>query len=275
MSRQILATICILYLFACNSKPIEMPIWLNTQKNISLPSGSLSFQSNNKNWKAILLSAAQPIPLQINYTGAGFTIWLRNHFGVTEGPAHLILSHKQQQFVYAVNLCNDTTRNITTMDYRSPKTVNPDSSLVQQQILHSIDTWRNLIAPQESGNYFEAHLSRLTPTAGTFRAQTEKPITAYYVQPGTINNIEISATYNKAENVFIATTKPLKDKHNNIAANGTSIFFIYTDGQKHFQMETSLQNGRATARIPANGKTYLLYAKANELFSSTIALKAK
>ena len=275
MRKLFLHIILLLSLAACRNKAMEKPVLLNKEKIISVPGDSFSFQSNEKNWQAVLLSFTQPVPLQIDYTSDGFILQLQHEFGITEGPAHIILSKNNQHFIYEVNLQNESYGSITEKDYRSPKTVNPDSSLVLHQMIHSIDEWRNLVYTNQSLQYFSEELLLLAPTAGTFRAQKEKPITAFYVQPGSATAVNVNAVYNKAENVFEVTAGPLKDKYNNTVANGTTVAFIYTDGQNHYRMEAALQNGTASVKIPSNKKTYSLYAKVNETISNTIQLIAR
>lgn len=275
MRKQLLHIILILSLAACKNKLVEKPVLLNKETIVLMPHVSFSFQSKEKNWEAVLVSFMQPVPLQINYTTNGFILRLQNKYGITEGPAHIILSNNNQQFIYEVNLHNIASGIITDKDYRSPKTVNPDSSLVLHRMIHSIDEWRNLIYTHQSLQYFKEELLSLSPAAGTFRAQEEKPITAFYVQPGSATTINVNAVYNKDENLFEVTAGPLKDKHKNIVANGTIVAFIYTDGQNHYRMEGALQNGTAVVKIPATGKSYSLYAKVNDTFSSTIQLAAQ
>jgi len=272
MRKQLLHIILILSLAACKNKLVEKPVLLNKETIVFVPRDSFSFQSKEKNWEAVLVSFIQPVPLQINFTTNGFTLRLQNKYGITEGPAYIILSKNNRQFIYNVNLHNESFGSITDKDYRSPKTVNPDSSLVLHRMIHSIDEWRNLIYTNQSLQYFKEELLSLSPVAGTSRAQEDKPITAFYVQPGSATTINVNAVYNKDERVFEATAGPLKDKHNNTVANGTIVAFIYTDGQNHYRMEAALQNGTAIVKIPATGKSYSLYAKVNETISSTIQL---
>lgn len=275
MRKKFLYTFLLITILSCKRNKIEKPILLNKEKKIILPHDSFSFQTKEKKWKAVLMSFTQPILLHPAYTTNGFTLHLQAKFGITEGPAHLILSSNNQQFIYEVNLINDTTGKITEKDYRSPKTVNPDSSLAIQKIIHSIDEWRNLVYNNQSIQYFKENMISLSPTTGTFRAQAEKPITAFYIQPGSTVNVTVNSTYNKNVNEFIVTAGPLKDKHNNTVANGTKVSYFFTDGENHYRMESTLQNGIAIAKIPNTGKLYKLYAKVNETISPTITLTAK
>lgn len=275
MKKLILHIMLLSLLAGCKNKSVDKPVLLNKKTLVAVPQEVFSFQSKEKDWTAVLMSFTQPIPLQIEYTKDGFLLRLQKQYGITEGTAQIILLKNKQHFIYEVTLLNNSLGNISEKDYRSPKTVNPDSGLVSHQMIHNMDEWRNLIVLKNTQTYFKEVLLSLQPTAGTFRAQKEKPITAFYVQPGATVAINLNALYNKEEKVYKVTAGPLKDKYKNTVANGTNVAFIYTDGQKHFRMETALQNGTAAVKIPASGKPFSLYAKVNETFSSTIQLAAQ
>ncbi|HEX4957758.1 MAG TPA: hypothetical protein VFV46_06240 [Lacibacter sp.] len=229
----------------------------------------------HKNWKASLQSFSQPVPLQIESTDEGFALSLQHQYGITEGPAHLVLTNKDQQFVYEVNLHNSTFGLVSEADYRSPKTVNPDSSLEQHRMVHTIDEWRNLLFTQNTLSYFKEEVVDLLPTAASYRAQKQNPISAFYVQPGSPVSIPISAVYDARENVFNITAGPLKDKYNNTVANGTMVAFLYSDGLRESRMEAALLNGLATVIIPATRKNLWLRAAVNTTTSNTIQLNAE
>lgn len=256
-------------LAACNNNAIEKPTWLNESSTLEIPDGSLQFSSTYKNWNATLQCFTQSIPLLLIYKNSGFVIQVLNKEGVIEGPAKLILHHGNQYFYYDVMLVNNQIIGIKK-DYRSPKTVNPDSSLQQQRILHEIDKNRNIILAD--GSYFKEEIITLSPKAGTYRAIANEPLSAYYVQAGSCVNIKIKSTYNKEKEKFTVTTEPMKDKYNNKVADGTLVTFIYSDGEQTNRMEASLLDGVATVFIPSSKIKYSLYAKVNETISNTITL---
>jgi hypothetical protein len=269
MRNLFLHIILLFSLAACKNKAIEKPVWLNESATVQMPDAILQFSSTEKKWKATLQSFTQPIPLQLNYHDSGFVIRLLNQEGVTEGKAQIILDNSKQYFYYDVLLVNKQTSS-TKKDYRSPKTVNPDSSLQQQRILHQIDANRNIISI--NNNYFFEEEITLSPKAGSFRAIANEPMTAYYVQAGSCVSIIVKSTYNKEKEMFTVTTGPLKDKYNNTVADGTLVAFIYHDGEQTHRMEAVLLDGVANVFIPSTNKKYLLYAKVNETISNTISL---
>jgi hypothetical protein len=272
MRTVVLHIIFIVLFTACQSKKVNRPVLLNSSGVISLPEEKIVFTSDHENWNASLLSFTQPIPLQLEYNRDGFSLSLQNKFGVTEGPAQLILCNDDDFFYYDIHLLNSKGGSIADKDYRSPKTVNPDSSLLQQRIVHTIDQWRNTMKPSSSADYFHEEWLTLQPVAGTFRAQKDEPVSAFYVQPGSAVAVPVQAEFNKEEHVFIVTAGPLKDKHKNTVANGTAVAFLYNDGAMNYRMEASVVNGIATITIPSLNKTYTLCAKVNETVSPTIQL---
>lgn len=265
--------ILLLSIAACQNKAVEKPVWLNKQDIVSFPNDSLVFKANGKNWQISLLSFTQPVPLTIRFTKEGFVLSPQNKFGITEGTAQLILSRGSQHFYYSLNLRNMTFGAAIEKDYRSPKTVNPDSSLAQHRILHTIDEWRNILtAPQQLQPFYE-DIIQLQPIAGTYRAQTGKALSSFYVQPGSAIAVEVKSEYLKYENAFVVTAGPLKDKHNNKVANGTTVAFIFTDDVHTYRMEAALLNGFASVKIPAEkNRPYRLIAKVNETVSKQIQL---
>lgn len=259
-------------LAACNNKAIEKPLWLHNTTLLSIPADSLIFKAKGKNWEATILSFIQPVPLIINYTDSGFILSQNTNYGVVEGPAQLVISNGKHHFYYPVNLLNKEWSAIVNKDYCSPKTVNPDSSLNQQRIIHTIDCWRNLLYTKQKLQYFFEEEITLSPKAGTYRAIANEPLSAYYVQAGSCVSINVKSTYNKEKELFTVMAGPLKDKYNNTVADGTLVAFIYSDGEQTHRMEASLLDGVSTVFIPSFNKKYSLYAKVNETISNRINL---
>jgi hypothetical protein len=263
----------IAFVISCKSKQPEKPVLLNPSTIVSVPAEKFLFKSTHKNWKASLLSFTQPIPVLLDTNSNGFSLSLQHSYGVTEGPAQIVLSYNKQFFYYDVTLHNNSFGVITERDYRFPKTVNPDSSLKQQRMLHRIDEWRNIInAPHQTKHFYE-DIIQLNPIAGNYRAQKSKPISAFYIQPGSAVAIPVQSIYSKANDEFIVTAGPLKDANSNTVANGTLVAFLYTDGEKNYRTEAALLNGMAIVHLPAKQKSFLLKANIHTTYSNTIQLK--
>ena len=264
-----------LLLCACNNKPIEKPFWMNVKDTLFLPNNGLVFLTDHQQWAASLVTPTQPIELPIKTCGKYyFTANLLYSTGVTEGPAEICLSSGNTFFYYPVYILNKKVDSIIHKDYRSPKTVNPDSSLHHQRMLHNFDVYRNIMPLYNKKNYFffEDHIY-LPPKTAMYRADQKLALTAFYVQPGSCTSITLQAIYNKQQQAFAVTAGPLKDKYANAVADGTLVAFIYKNQQATYRMETSVLNGFTNVSIPIqNGEQYQLWAKINETVSTVINL---
>lgn len=261
------------FLASCETAQVKQPEWLNPQYVVALPHSPLRFSTEISHWQVSLLTFTQPISLTPTYSQGILKVNLLSTNGITEGPATLCLFTENQYFFYPVELMN--TNNPTSVDreYRSPKTVNPDSSLHQQRILHSIDAYRNLIPHPGGQHYFFEEEITLKPTAGVFRVDEDDPLSAYYVQPGSCTQIPIQEVYRKAENCFFVNAGPLTDAFNNTVADGTVVVFTYNDAHRSYRMEAPLQDGFAKIIIPSDSLSgFVLQARVHNTISPPILL---
>jgi hypothetical protein len=257
-------------LAACKNQTIEKPVWVNATDTLPVPGSRLVFTTPDEKWEATLYTVTQPVRYTTTYQNGKLSLQPAHHSGVSEGSAQLCLSSGNQHFFYTVYLKNVTPLYLYK-DYRSPKTVNPDSSLQQQRIVHSIDENRNIV--QTNNRYFFEEEITLSPKSGVYRAIKEEPLSAYYVQPGSCTSIPLKALYKKDEKSFSVIAGPLKDKYNNTVADGTQVAFIYSDGVQTYRMETALLNGYAESSIPAlPTRNMMLQAKVNETVSEKIQM---
>ena len=262
-------------LFACKEQ-LDKPVWVNEQSQVYAPSDSLHFNCKGKEWKAVLAGFIQPIELKTLPTINGITIVFARNSGIIEGPAQLILSKGDQSFVYDFNLLNTSDSNITEKDYRSPKTVNPDSSLNQQRIVFEYDQWHNLVQNKNTSEFFSEQMIDLSTKAGTYHAQKNKPLSAFYVQAGSAVAISVNATYLSKDRSFKVIAGPLRDRYNNIVANGTLVLFKYEDGTKTTIREIVSLNGYAIDKIKADVEMeYLFTANIHNTYSKPIILQLK
>jgi hypothetical protein len=257
----VLYIVVLMLLTSCNNKNINKPVWLNASDTVFIPAGGLHFKADGKNWQASFLTTTQPVSLKIIETEKGFT---------------LCLSHEGKYFYYAVTFINNLPAVVTSKDYRSPKTVNPDSGLLQQRIIHDIDKWCNLSVLKKYGTYFFEQQLTLPPQTAIYRAIEKEPLTSYYIQAGSCNAIPVKAAYDKLRNSYLITAGPLKDKHNNTVANGTVVAFIYTDKTVTNRTEAVLIDGYAVTEIEGNNQNpYFLKARINDVVSEEIKLIKK
>jgi len=259
---------------ACKNEIAKSPELINEIGKLSIPLERLAFYASGAEWKATLLSFTQHIPLVVQYTDSGFYISQENNLGIVEGPGRICLRSGENYFYFDVILVNRDKSLIHAIDYRSPKTVNPDSSLNHQKLFLEIDRWRNVVGSKEKSVFFEEEEISLPTKAGTYIAQPGIPLTSYYVQPGSCTSIPVNAEFRNDKSVYHVIAGPLIDRYDNLVADGTVVTFIYDDGVYTNHMEAALLNGFATIEIPSHqAKEYSLFAKVDETISSKISLK--
>ena len=264
--------ICFAFFLSCDNS-VEKPIWVNESSSFIFPLDTFHFLSSSKEWSAILYSFTQPIKLFIEPEKNGFRIVVDRNSGIIEGPGNLCLTSGERAFTYSINLVNIEDSLSELVDYRSPKTVNPDSNLQHQSIMHSVDRFQNLVTVKDS-NYFFEKLHLLSPVVRTYHAIQGKPLTAYYMQAGSCVQIPLSSTFDADKKRFYISAGILKDQYGNNMADGSLIRFIYTDGKNTYRQESLVKNGFATAHIHRkNDLNYELYAETNNVQSKVIELK--
>jgi hypothetical protein len=263
----------LIMLVSCRNEVIQKPIMLGESPVLSVPFNRLEFSSEEKNWAARLYSFGQPIPLKIQYTETGFYLSQKNQSGVIQGPGIIYLRAGSNDYFYDVSLVNKENPGTILSDYRSPKTVNPDSSLTHQKLFIAIDHWRNVVPSNQTAGYFEEKEISVPPITGVYRAQVKDPLSSYYVQPGSCTSIPLQAEFNTDRSTFHVVAGPLKDAYDNQVADGTVVAFMYEDGVYSYRMEATVHNGSSTVDIPVKANhTYTLVAAVNETKSLEIQL---
>jgi len=277
MRREILyieLLIALLFISSCKPEIKERPLMIKNLDTLYLPLKPLEFEAKGTDWDIRLYSMTQPIPLEISYIEKGFYLTQKNNFGVIEGPGHFCLISGENYFKYKVYLKNADKPLVKEIDYRSPKTVNTDSSLTHQKISISVDEWQNIYSVNKGNNLFEENIIKLPVTAGVYRAQFDLPLSSYYVQPGSCTSIPINSKFVKDRQIFNITAGPLKDQYGNLVADGTIVKFIYNDGTYTHSMESALLRGYASIEIPSiELKEYTLFAKIDNTESISINLR--
>jgi hypothetical protein len=258
---------------ACRSDNAARPLATTEFTHLSLPIEGLTFLAKGKQWSAELLTFTQPIKLNIDYTNTGFVVSSNHQMGIIEGPGILCLKSGDNHFFYDVWLNNKQSAPYEMIDMRSPKTVNPDSSLHQQRIVYAIDEWSNIVRLNEREQHFEEEEVFLPPKAGIYQAQENNPISAFNVQPGSCVSIPLKAELKKGDQQVLVKAGPLKDQFNNLVADGTLVTFVYDDGQYTYRTESALINGFAQTEIPIDIRNvFQLYAQVHTTRSTTIQL---
>jgi hypothetical protein len=273
MVRVILYCLLISGALSCQKQTIEKPVFINQSDSLFVPFGELIFQTDQANWNAILYTVFQPIELNVYEGNDSLILNLKNETGLVEGPAKLILSSEGQFFEYPVHIKNTDSGEISSIDYRSSKTIHVDYGLSQQRILHKIDEFRN-IRLFKGDDYFYSDIITVSSNAGIYRADPNISLSSYYVQPGQSVNIQLSYTFDRQKNSFVITTVNNRDQYGNTISDGTIISFIYSIDNKIYREEKAILDGGAKTSIPdIPNETIRIYAMINNTFSKTIKLE--
>ncbi len=246
----------------CSEKSINAPVISHKPDSLYTNiADSMVFSVDTtivKDASVYLLTTRQPVPLRIYRQRNLVTVMLDAWDGFCEGPAVIACTLNEHSFYYPLQLVYRQQDQIISVkkDYRSPKTVNPDSSLLQQRILFNMDKHR-IILPLAMRNrkmitpFYYSDSIALPPVTATYLVDTTSPVTSIYVQPGTNNQLQLSAKYNHAEQCIELQTSCLKDRVHNIIADGTLVAFIYRSGNMLYRTEAAAYKGIAAVKIPS------------------------
>ncbi len=224
-----------------------------------------------------LLTARQPVPLKYEVRNGKTTVFINTAESFCEGQACICCIADNNCYYYPLQLIYRVQDKIVKIkkDYRSPKTVNPDSSLLQQRILFNMDNQRILLPltgayKGETTPFFYSDSIELAPVTATYLVDPDAPVTSIYVQPGTNASLNFTARYDSTEKIFLVQTQQLTDSHRNIVADGTLVAFLYSDGITSNRIEAAVHHGVATAKIVATeNKPLTIRAVINDFYSSS------
>ncbi|KKO89640.1 hypothetical protein AAW12_18620 [Sphingobacterium sp. Ag1] len=239
-------------LFSACTKEISAPQWPLNNYDLVLPANDISFDwSPNENYRAILYSFSQPIELSTAIENGKLNVSLHQVTGVTEGPAELLLLGKNV-YHFPLSIKNKGHNQPNAKTFYSPRTFNPDSSLIQQRLSILIDKDRNL-HPISSTEFFGEQSYTVSAKAGIYCPEQNNPLSCYYVNPGTCSSIPININ-RVSDSLLQVEAGPLVDQFNNLIANGTLAQFILTEEEKTTISEVLVQKGYAKIKLTIGNK---------------------
>lgn len=252
-------------LTAC-SKPVSAPLMVTDMDTIQLPAGTIRLLSTAQDWKAVLQTVTQPVQLRTAYKGDTMILTAGDRGGYIEGPVTLDLYRHDQHYYYHGSLKNSSSGGVSMVEYRSPKTVNPDSGLQQQRIVLQMDDNRNLHDDGNNTMYFSEAKMTINAKAGTYPGRhanrNQDALSAYYVEPGSATQIVWQGIEIKDKNLYRIMVGPLLDRYGNLVADGTWVRFEDV-------MASGVQVNETMTR---NGKAYLLLHKQYQQHTVRVAV---
>ena len=272
MIRVIIYLLTGLLAFGCGENTMEKPLWLNPKSTLLVSQDTLVFETKVQDWKASVSTAVQMIYPELLQTEEKLLVIIRPEKGVIEGSAFLTLESGTYQFVYPITLKNQKGKS-QIADLRSPKTLTADSSMVQQQILYSYDSFGNLTQVEQDVYFVERNVEML-PKTGTFKSEAASPRSSFYVDAGTVKEIPISYSKDSYNQQITIKAGPLVDRFENKIANGTQILFYFQKEKQHKKIEAVVLDAFAVLTLPldeAEGRT--LVAQIAQIYSQPLTLE--
>ena len=227
--------ILIPFLFmTCFQEHTIKPKLLNTSFILRPYKDAIHFRLPYKSWKIEVYGSVQPIPFVISHIDDLVTIVPKYSLSIPTSFLHVVLSTGNNFYVFRFQYQNHL-QTVSNRKYRSPKSINTDSVLLQYSLEHTISTNRNIIYRPINDSYFEEKALMIDPLAGTFTEDVNDPRSSYYVQPGSPAEITLTYSYDSTNGFYRILTNSLVDLFGNKVANGTSINY-YVKNRKYYKI---------------------------------------
>lgn len=277
--RMILKIMILSVLTGCAGGDVSLPVLLHRPDTLSAgrpDSMVFAGMDMEKAGDFYLQTTRQPFLLSTHSRKDTLVVSLDLPADLTEGNGWIHYSYAGKPDYFPLYLSASQNRSEGLIEYRSPKTVNPDSSLFQQRIRYRLDAGRNLlplVTTEREGDFFSCDTIKMPARAGIYPAADSSRLKAVYVQAGSPLTIAVSASFDKEADCFVIRTSLMKDRFENPIADGTLVVFEYRSGGRFFRREVPVRSGVAMTRLPANESGYEeLRAGIGEMYSRPINL---
>ena len=226
----------------CFQEHTVKPKLLNTSFILRPYKDTIYYRLPHKSWKIEVYGSVQPIPFVISHIDDLVTIVPKYSLSIPTSFLHVVLSTGNHFYVFRFQYQNNF-QTVSNRKYRSPKSINTDSVLLQYSLEHTISSNRNIIYRPINDSYFEEKVLMIDPLAGTFAEDVNDPRSSFYVQPGSPSEIKLSYSYDSTNGYYRIFTNRLVDHFGNKIANGTAITFYVTNIKYYKTYEQVIING--------------------------------
>lgn len=258
-------------LVSCEKVQVAAPVQISSNEILMVNRDTLKFQVGGENWKAMVQTPVQVLYPKVILKENQLSLFVSAQEGIIAGPGFITLQHEDQVFNFPVVLRN-TESTSQLEDLRSPKTVNNDSSMVQQQILYSFDQSGNLTEVSD-GNYFEENYLELSPNVGIFKGVNGRAVSSFYVDPGTVKEIPLSSSFNESNQTVTIKAGPLLDRYENFVSDGTSVIIYFEKDGVKSRIESVVQDAYCQLNFPLSKvENSTVKVSIAHVFSNTINL---
>ncbi|MDN3205626.1 hypothetical protein [Algoriphagus sediminis] len=257
--------------FSCQSPEVEQPTWINPIQEWRETDGMMKFRIQPGDWSVLIQTSSQPIVTDYSIEEGELKVAYPKYRSFVEGQAFIVLKLEGKSFAFPVFL-NPELGNGKLEDIRSPKTLNTDSSLVQQQMRYSFGKGGNLI-PLENGELFEERYISQGAKVGTFAGESDTQLSSFYITAGTPESIPMIIQFDEIQNEFTVQAGPLEDAFQNQIPNGTLLTFTIQTSGKTWIIEEVAREGFVRVRLSSErfaGAS--IHANVAQVFSETLTL---
>ncbi|MCH7402269.1 hypothetical protein ACFOUP_18295 [Belliella kenyensis] len=260
-----------IWLFSCHRSEIEKPIWVNPVKEWKESDGLMKFKVVPGDWSAIIQTSSHPIPADFSLENDELWVAFPKERLFVSGQAFLVLYLERNSFSFPFFLSLDLKEG-KLEDIRSPKTLNTDSSLVQQQMLYAVGKGGNLV-PLDNEVFFKEQYIHQGEKVGIFSGASDTNLSSFYITAGTPETLPISAQFEAVQNLFIVQVGPLKDAFQNYVPNGTLVTFSVRTDSKIWIIEEVVKDGFAYIHLSEDRFTAAgIQANVAHVFSKNLDL---
>ncbi len=256
----------------CFQEQLIKPKLLNTSFILRPYRDTIYFRSPYKAWNIEVYGSVQPISFIYSHLDDVLTIVPKYCLSIPASFIHVVLSTGNHFYIFRFQFQNNF-QTVSNRKYRSPKSINTDSALIQYSLEHTISSNRNIIYRPIHDSYFEEKALMIDPLAGTFTEDVNDPRSSFYVQPGSPSEIKLSYYYDSTNGYYRILTNSLVDIFGNTIANGTAITF-YVKNRKHYKIYEQVIIGGVSSIVVQNNDvdTVQILAKIGILNSNLLCI---
>lgn len=247
--KKTLSLLLLVWFFSCQSPQVKQPIWINPLQEWRESDGTMKFEVQPGDWSVLIQTSSQPILADYQVEEGELRIAYPKDRCFIVGQAFIVLELEEKSFAFPVIL-NPELENGKLEDIRSPKTLNTDSSLVQQQMRYSFGRGGNLV-PLANGELFEERYISQSNKIGTFVGESDTQLSSFYITAGTPESIPMTIQIDEIQNEFTVLAGPLKDVFQNQISNGTLLTFTIRNSGKTWIIEEVAREGFVRVRLSA------------------------
>lgn len=258
---------------ACNTTVKPEAILMSTQRlNPLKDSIKIEVIHFDGEPQVTLLSGVQPIQLHCTYTDNVCQCPCTEIVNTYVDNGIVLLHLDDHTLSFPIDFQRIPPDSVISIDIRSPKTVIPDSALAQHQMMYLTDD-REALYPLNGQEFFAENMLSLDPVSAIHRVKADEPLSSYYVQPGTVQNILLEGSVYDRK-LRVSTKGMLTDRYGNVIVDGTKASFFIEDKSNMMRVEVLVLKGKADLSMDVNVIPVRAYMCIGSICSPSIELNS-